>query len=150
MRTYSLTSDDVRVLAFARGWSPNTEAQTQLELLRLRVMEEGVELNVVSDRGVWIFGVDGCLDFVGRLAADVPMSATMMRAQRENCVHLLEDGAVIRIAYDGTLVDAMTGVGELLAMKRRVVNTPQDTTMPNGLFKPVFETAYATEVEVVS
>ncbi|MGE0402565.1 MAG: hypothetical protein AB7T06_38035 [Kofleriaceae bacterium] len=150
MRTYSLTSDDVRVLAFARGWSPNTEPRTQLELLRLRVMEVGVELDVVSDRGVWIFGVDGCLDFVDRLAADVPMSATMMQANRDNDVYLIDDGAVVRIAHDGSLVDAITGVGELLAMKRRVIEAPQHTTMPNGLFKPVFETSYATDVEVVS
>lgn len=150
MRTYSLTSDDLRVLAFVRGWSPNHAGQTQLELLRLRVMEVGVELVVVGERGVWIFGVDGCLDFVDRLAGDVPLSATMMQAKRDNTVYLIDDGSVVRIAYDGSLVDAMTGVSELLAMKRRVVHAPQHTTMPNGLFASVFETSYATDVEVMS
>lgn len=150
MRTYSLTSDDLRALAFARGWSPNTEGQTRLEMLRLRVIEVGVELIVVGERGVWIFGVDGCLDFVDRLAGDVPLSATMMQAKRDNAVYLIDDGAVVRIAYDGSLVDAMTGVGELLAMKRRVIEAPQHTTMPNGRFASVFETSYASEVEVVS
>jgi hypothetical protein len=150
MRTYSLTSDDLRVLAFARGWSPNTEGQTQLEMLRLRVMEVGVELIVIGERGVWIMGVDGCLDFVDRLAADVSLSATMMQSKRDNAVYLIDDGAVVRVAYDGSLVDAMTGVGELLAMKRRIVDTPQHSTMPNGLFAPVFETSYASEAEVVS
>ena len=150
MRTYSLTTEDLRVLAFARGWSPNHEGQTQLELLRLRVMEVGVELIVVGERGVWIFGVDGCLDFVDRLAADVSLSATMMQANRDNTVYLIDDGAVVRVAYDGSLVDAMTGVGELLSMKHRVVEAPQDTTMPNGLFASVFETSYASEAEVAS
>lgn len=151
MRTYSLASDDLRVLAFARGWSPNTEGQTQLELLRLRVMEVGVELIIVGERGVWIYGVDGCMDFVDRLAADVPLSATMMQANRDNSVYLIDDGAVVRIAYEGTLVDAMTGVGELLAMKRRVIDTPQHSTMPNGLFASVFESSYASDpVEVIS
>src|SRR5262245_2380782 len=133
MRTYSLTSNDLRVLAFARGWSPNHEGQTQLELLRLRVMEVGVELIVVGERGVWIFGVDGCLDFVDRLTGDGPLSTTMMKANRDNSAYLIDDGSVVRIAHDGTLLDAMTGVSELLAMKRRVVEIPQDTTMPNGL-----------------
>jgi hypothetical protein len=151
MRTYSLASDDLRVLAFARCWSPNTEGQTQLELLRLRVMEVGVELIIVGERGVWIFGVDGCMDFVDRLAADVPLSATMMQAKRDNSVYLIDDGAVVRIAFEGTLVDAITGVSELLAMKRRVVETPQHSTMPNGLFAPVFESSYASDpVEVIS
>jgi hypothetical protein len=151
MRTYSLTSDDLRVLAFARGWSPNHEGQTQLELLRLRVMEVGVELIVVGERGVWIFGVNGCLDFVDRLAGDVSLSATMMQANRDKCVYLIDDGEVVKIAYDGSLVDAMTGAGELLAMKRRIIDTPQHSTMPNGRFAPVFETSYSSEpVEVMS
>jgi hypothetical protein len=149
MRTYSLTSDDVRVLAFARDWSPNQQGQTQLELLRLRVMEVGVELIVVSQRGVWIIGVDGCLDFVDRLAGDVPLSAAMMQAKRDNTVYLIDDGAVVRIAYDGSLVDAMTGASEMLSMKQRIVNAPQDSTMPNGLFAPVFETSDATETDVL-
>lgn len=151
MRTYSLTSDDLRVLAFVRGWSPNHEGQTQLELLRLRVMEVGVELIVVGERGVWILGVDGCLDFVDRLAGDVSLSATMMQAKRDNSAYLIDDGTVVRIAYDGSLADAMTGVGELLAMKRRVFEAPQHSTMPNGLFAPVFESSYASDpVEVMS
>jgi hypothetical protein len=145
MRTYSLTSDDLRVLAFARGWSPNTEGQTRLEMIRLRVMEVGVELIVLGERGVWIFGVDGCLDFVDRLAGDLALSATMMQTNRDNAVYLIDDGKVVRVAYDGSLVDAMTGVSELLAMKRAFVEAPQDTTMPNGLFAPVFETSYAND-----
>lgn len=149
MRTYSLTSDDLRVLAFARGWSPNTEGATQLELLRLRVMEVGVELLVVGERGVWILAVDGCVDFVDRLAGDVPLSATMMRVRRDHSVYLLDDGAVVRIAYEGSLVDAMSGVAELLAMKRRIIDTPQHSTMPNGLFAPVLESSYAVEPELV-
>jgi hypothetical protein len=149
MRTYSLTSDDVRVLAFARDWSPNTQGATQLELLRLRVVEVGVELVIVGERGVWIVGVDGCLDFVDRLAGDVPLSATMMQSKRDNAVYLIDEGSVVRIAYDGNLVDAMTGAGELLAMKRRVFEAPQHTTMPNGRFAMVFETSYATDVEVM-
>ena len=151
MRTYSLTSDDLRVLAFVRGWSPNLEGPTRLELLRLRVIEVGVELIVVGERGVWILGVDGCLDFVDRLAGDVPLSAAMMQAKRDNAVYLIEDGTVGRIAYDGSLVDAMTGVSELLAMKRRVIEAPQDSTMPNGRFAPVFESSYGSDpVEVTS
>lgn len=148
MRTYSLTSDSVRVLAFARGWSPNTEGPTQLEMLRLRVMEVGVELVIVGERGVWLIGVDGCLDFVDRLAGDIVLSTTMMRAQRDHSAYLIDDGTCVRIAYDGSLADAMTGASEMLSMKQRVVPTTQDSTMPNGLFAPVFETSYTSDAEV--
>jgi hypothetical protein len=64
-------------------------------------------------------------------------------------VYLIDEGTVVRIADDGNLVDAITGAGELLAMKRRVFEAPQDTTMPNGRFAMVFETNYATDVEVL-
>ncbi len=148
MRTYSLTSDDSRVLAFAREWSPNNAGQTELELLRLRIIEVGVELVVVAERGVWIIGVDGCLDFVDRLAGDVALSSAMMQAKRDNAVYLIDDGKVVRISHDGTLVDAMTGAAAILAVKKHYVNAPQHTTMPNGLFAPVFETSYAPDVDI--
>jgi hypothetical protein len=74
----------------------------------------------------------------------------MMQAKGSDAVYLIDDGAVVRIAYEGSLVDAMTGVSELLAMKRRIIETPQHTTMPNGRFAPVFETSYTSDAEVLS
>jgi len=144
MTTISLTCEDLRVLAFARGWSPDREGPTQLELLRLRVMEVGVELVIIGERGVWVIGVDGRIGHVDRLAGDVPLSATMMQARRGDGAYLIEDGKVVRIAHDGSLVDAITGAGEMLAMRRMDMPSTLDSTMPHGMFAPVFESPEST------
>ena len=147
MRTYSLATG-VRVLVFARGWSPATEPATRLALLRVRVTEAGVELVVVGERGAWFIGVDGGIGFVDRLAGDVPLSAAVMQAKPDTTACLIDGGRIIRIVHDGTLVDAVTGASELLAMRQRAASASQDSTMPDGLFAPVFETNDTSEAEV--
>lgn len=142
MSTHSLTADDPRVIAFARGWTPDPEGH-EIELLRARVAEAGVELIIVGERGVWVFEVDGRVDHVDRLAGDLPVSASMYQARSGDAVFLIDDGTVVRIAYDGTISDAVTGCAEMLAMKSALIVDAPRVTMPNGLFASVFESNYA-------
>jgi hypothetical protein len=107
-----------RVLAFARGWSPEREESILLQAVRQRVAALGIDLIVVGDGDVCMFDGDGQFERVDRLAADLATTTgALASAQRGDAAFLLAPARVNRLAYDGTLLDALDAAETLLSAR---------------------------------
>lgn len=106
-----------RVLAFAHGWSADREENVQLQALRQRVASLGIDLIVVGEGDVCVFDGDGQLDRVDQLAADLATTGAIASARRGDAAFLLESTHVRRLAYDGSLLDALDAAETLLSAR---------------------------------
>jgi len=101
-----------RVLVFSRTWSLD-RASGELDTIRQRVAELGLQLVVVTRAGVFVFDPDGGVDRVDRIAGDVRTAAVIYRVGKSDAAFLVSDDTALRVACDGSLLDALEGAAAL-------------------------------------
>lgn len=125
-----------RVLAFVRGWSPDSQPGVQVQALRQRVSAMGVDLIVAGTGDPCLFDGDGQFSRVDKLAADAAASVWAMSSQRGDAAFLILPERAIRLAYDGSLLDALDAAEELLAARAPRESAPcfeRAPTEPRGV-----------------